>query len=33
MAAIAIRADLPVLHCDRDFEAIARCVPLRVVAT
>jgi predicted nucleic acid-binding protein len=31
IAAVAIRADVPVLHCDRDFDAIARHVPLRVV--
>jgi predicted nucleic acid-binding protein len=31
IAAIAIRNDLPVLHNDRDYAAIARHFPLRVV--
>ena len=29
---LAIRADLPVLHCDADFDALARHTPLRVDA-
>ena len=33
IAAVAIRLDVGVLHCDRDFEAIARHTPLRVVET
>ncbi|MGH3024975.1 MAG: type II toxin-antitoxin system VapC family toxin [Gaiellaceae bacterium] len=32
IAAIAIRNDVPVLHRDRDYEAIARHFPLRLVA-
>jgi predicted nucleic acid-binding protein len=32
IAAIAVREDVPVLHCDRDFDAIARSTPLAVVA-
>ena len=31
IAAVAIRAGLPVLHLDRDYDAIATCTPLRVV--
>ena len=31
IAAIAIRNDVPVLHRDRDYDAIARHFPLRVV--
>ena len=27
--ALAIRADLPVLHCDTDIDAFARHTPLR----
>ena len=30
IAAVAIRADLPVLHADSDFTALARHTPLRV---
>lgn len=30
IAAVAIRHDVPVLHADNDFEAIARSVPLEV---
>ena len=30
IGALAIRADLPVLHCDADFDALARHTPLRV---
>lgn len=30
IGALAIRADLPVLHCDSDFDALARHTPLRV---
>jgi predicted nucleic acid-binding protein len=30
IAAVAIRARTPVLHADRDFDAIARCTPLRI---
>ena len=30
IAALAIRADLPVLHSDADFDALARHTPLRV---
>jgi predicted nucleic acid-binding protein len=30
VAAVAIRDNTAVLHCDRDFEIIARCAPLRV---
>ena len=33
IAAVAIRLDVPVLHRDRDFEAIAGHTPLRVVET
>ena len=33
IAAVAIRLDVPVLHRDRDFEAIARQTPLRLVET
>ena len=33
IAAVAIRLDVGVLHRDRDFEAIARHTPLRVVGT
>lgn len=29
IAAIAVRTDLPLLHCDADFDVIARQVPLR----
>jgi predicted nucleic acid-binding protein len=32
IAAVAIRADVPLLHADRDFAAIARHSPLRLVA-
>jgi predicted nucleic acid-binding protein len=31
IAAVAIRNDVPVLHRDRDYDAIARHFPLRVV--
>ncbi len=31
IAAVAIRATVPVLHADRDFEVIARHSPLRVM--
>jgi hypothetical protein len=31
IAAIAIRADVPVLHQDRDFDVLARHIPLQVV--
>jgi len=30
IAAIAIRHDVPVLHADNDFDAIARHTPLKV---
>ena len=30
IAALAIRVDLPILHCDADFDALARHTPLRV---
>ena len=30
IGALAIRADLAVLHCDSDFDALARHTPLRV---
>lgn len=30
IAAVAIRENVPVLHADRDFDAIARHTPLRV---
>jgi hypothetical protein len=33
IAAVAIREEVPVLHRDRDFDAIARHVPLQVAAT
>ena len=33
IAAVAIRLDVPVLHRDRDFDAVARHTPLRVVET
>jgi len=33
IAAVAIRLDLPVLHRDRDFGAIAGHTPLRVIET
>lgn len=29
IAAVAVRHDLPVLHCDRDFDVMATHVPLR----
>ncbi|WP_375490056.1 PIN domain nuclease [uncultured Jatrophihabitans sp.] len=32
IAAIAIRAGLPVLHCDRDFDVLAQCTPLEVIS-
>lgn len=32
IGALAIRAELPVLHCDADFDALARHTPLRVDA-
>ena len=33
IGALAIRANLPVLHCNADFDALARHTPLRVDAT
>ncbi len=33
IGALAIRADLPVLHWDADFDVLARHTPLRVDAT
>ncbi len=30
IGALAIRADLPVLHCDANFDTLARQTPLRV---
>lgn len=30
IAAVALRGDADLLHCDRDFEVIARHIPLRV---
>jgi predicted nucleic acid-binding protein len=30
IAAIARRSDVPILHKDADFDAIAACLPLRV---
>ena len=33
IGALAVRADLPVLHCDSDFDALARYTPLRVDVT
>ena len=33
IAAVAIRADLPLLHCDADFDALARHTPLRLDTT
>ena len=33
IAALAIRVDMPVLHCDADFDALARHTPLRVEST
>jgi predicted nucleic acid-binding protein len=33
IGALAIRADLPVLHCDADFDALARHTLLRVDTT
>lgn len=32
IAAVALRTNAELLHCDRDFEVIARHVPLRVLA-
>lgn len=32
IAAIAIRADLPLLHADADFDVLARHTPLRIEA-
>lgn len=32
IAAVAIREDVPLLHADRDFDAIARCTRLEVVS-
>ena len=31
IAAVAIDADVPILHADRDFDALAECCPLRIV--
>ena len=33
IAALAIRVDMPVLHCDVDFDVLARHTPLRVEST
>ncbi len=33
IGALAVRADLPVLHRDGDFDALARYTPLRVDVT
>ncbi|MCW2540653.1 MAG: PilT protein domain protein [Frankiales bacterium] len=33
IAAIAIRHDVPVLHCDKDFETIAHFTELRVLTS
>jgi predicted nucleic acid-binding protein len=33
VAAIAIRHDVPILHCDKDFDAIARFSDLQVVTS
>lgn len=33
IAAMAHRLDLPVLHCDRDFEVLARHTELRTIPT
>jgi predicted nucleic acid-binding protein len=30
IAAVALRADVPILHRDADFDAIAACLPLRI---
>ena len=30
IGALAIRVDVPVLHCDADFDTLARHTPLRV---
>jgi predicted nucleic acid-binding protein len=30
IAAVALRSDMPILHKDADFDAIAACLPLRV---
>jgi predicted nucleic acid-binding protein len=32
IAAVAVRADVPILHADADFTALARCSDLRVDA-
>jgi len=32
IAAVALRGDAQVLHCDHDFEVIARYAPLRVIS-
>jgi hypothetical protein len=31
IAACALRNSLPILHCDRDYDQLARCSPLDVV--
>jgi predicted nucleic acid-binding protein len=31
IAAVAMRADLPVLHADKDFDALAEHTALRVI--
>jgi predicted nucleic acid-binding protein len=30
VAVVALRADVPILHRDADFDAIAACLPLRI---
>lgn len=30
IAAVAIRADIPILHCDRDFDVLARHTKLKI---
>lgn len=32
IAAVALRLDLPVMHCDRDFEVLAKHAGLRIVS-
>jgi hypothetical protein len=33
IASVCIREDVPLLHRDRDFDELARCTALRIVAT
>lgn len=33
IAAVALRHDVELLHSDRDYPAVARCLPLRIYST